>query len=507
MGQSIFFPLFHSTSSLSLLNSLLYNVQEVVEKYFDFYTVLYLALFIVIYSLYFYKYKNYIYIQPNRFKKGKRILGKTLPSCVNGWFWVCNSSDLPKKKAMYFYGNGSNLVVFRGEDNIVYALDAYCSHMGANLADGTVTMNNCISCPFHNWTFDGKTGDCLSGKNLKKATKFKYSLTTNNDGNSLYDFVEATENDLKCNNKSKIKEKIKINEEKKDIIFNNTDKNANDHCEDNTNNPGIKNYIIFENAGIIYVYLHAIREKELNPDYYPLDLTEEKKKFVYRGRATNITTNQFQDMPENGADIAHFLYIHPQIIPNVIYGYWNAKWVAGDNPNLYNEIKSECQWITKFRTDLVNKYVNKNNASKIGIVLLENQISLFNCNKKILFFGLIGFQVGPSLVYLFLKSPFFETLFFQYSELKAKHEVEVHHEIWTQNWIPYFISAIKLRLEALQVTNDCKIWDNKKFGSNPWYNLSAEADQFLVLWRKFFCQYYEGCKEKEEKLRLNNSDW
>lgn len=31
---------------------------------------------------------------------------------------------------------GQNMVVYRGEDGIVYALEAYCLHMGAHLGVG-----------------------------------------------------------------------------------------------------------------------------------------------------------------------------------------------------------------------------------------------------------------------------------------------------------------------------------------------------------------------------------
>eukprot|EP00340_Litonotus_pictus_P003635 CAMPEP_0170514202 /NCGR_PEP_ID=MMETSP0209-20121228/759_1 /TAXON_ID=665100 ORGANISM="Litonotus pictus, Strain P1" /NCGR_SAMPLE_ID=MMETSP0209 /ASSEMBLY_ACC=CAM_ASM_000301 /LENGTH=368 /DNA_ID=CAMNT_0010798195 /DNA_START=338 /DNA_END=1444 /DNA_ORIENTATION=+ len=368
--------------------------------------------------------------------------------------------------------------------------------MGANLVHGTVTQNNCIACPFHNWTFDGKSGTCLSGKKQKQASKFKYQVSKNHEGNTIYNFIEAKPEDMKCKTKST---KISIEEENDTSVTSN-----GDDCADS---PNIKSYVIYENAGIIYIFLHAIREKELNPDYYPFDLTEEKKKFVYRGTATNKTKNQFQDMPENGADIAHFLYIHPQIFKGILYAYWKPKWVSASAPDLLEQTKSDHSWITDFRHKLINKFVNDSNKSKIGIVLLENEISFFNFKYRYLFFGLIGFQVGPGLVYLFLKSPFFETMFFQYSELIGKHNIELHHEIWTANWIPYWFSALKLKLESDQVTNDCVIWDNKKFGSTPWYNLSTVADNFLKEWRVFFCQFYEGCKEKDEKLKALNSDW
>ena len=57
---------------------------------------------------------------------------------------------------------GQNMVVYRGKDNVVYALEAYCLHMGANLGVGGEVVNqSCVQCPFHGWLYDGKSGHCV----------------------------------------------------------------------------------------------------------------------------------------------------------------------------------------------------------------------------------------------------------------------------------------------------------------------------------------------------------
>ncbi|MGF6886162.1 3-ketosteroid 9alpha-monooxygenase subunit A [Nocardia sp. GAS34] len=53
---------------------------------------------------------------------------------------------------------GTELVVFAGEDGKLNVLNAYCPHMGGNLADGTVKGNS-IACPFHDWRWGGN-GRC-----------------------------------------------------------------------------------------------------------------------------------------------------------------------------------------------------------------------------------------------------------------------------------------------------------------------------------------------------------
>ncbi|MFF9499998.1 Rieske 2Fe-2S domain-containing protein [Streptomyces sp. NPDC014656] len=50
---------------------------------------------------------------------------------------------------------GTKLVVFRGrDDGALHVLDAYCPHMGGNLAHGTV-KGDAVACPFHDWRWSG----------------------------------------------------------------------------------------------------------------------------------------------------------------------------------------------------------------------------------------------------------------------------------------------------------------------------------------------------------------
>ncbi|OYD68500.1 Rieske 2Fe-2S domain-containing protein [Rhodococcus sp. OK302] len=53
---------------------------------------------------------------------------------------------------------GTSLVVFADSKGDIKILDAYCRHMGGNLAQGTVKGNS-IACPFHDWRWGGN-GKC-----------------------------------------------------------------------------------------------------------------------------------------------------------------------------------------------------------------------------------------------------------------------------------------------------------------------------------------------------------
>jgi 3-ketosteroid 9alpha-monooxygenase subunit A len=51
-------------------------------------------------------------------------------------------------------------VIFRGEDQQVRVMDAYCPHLGAHLGKGGRVVGNTIKCPYHGWRYDG-CGTCV----------------------------------------------------------------------------------------------------------------------------------------------------------------------------------------------------------------------------------------------------------------------------------------------------------------------------------------------------------
>jgi phenylpropionate dioxygenase-like ring-hydroxylating dioxygenase large terminal subunit len=77
---------------------------------------------------------------------------------TKGWYIACPSGELSKGKAKSLELCGQRIVIFRGEDGRVRALDAYCPHLGTDLGLGKVD-GNWIRCAFHHWAFD-ETGRC-----------------------------------------------------------------------------------------------------------------------------------------------------------------------------------------------------------------------------------------------------------------------------------------------------------------------------------------------------------
>ncbi|AUS99838.1 Rieske (2Fe-2S) protein [Nostoc sp. CENA543] len=77
---------------------------------------------------------------------------------AKGWYITCPSRELPPTTAKSLEICGQKIVIFRGVDGQVRALDAYCPHLGTDLGIGHVD-GNLIRCAFHHWAFD-ETGIC-----------------------------------------------------------------------------------------------------------------------------------------------------------------------------------------------------------------------------------------------------------------------------------------------------------------------------------------------------------
>lgn len=494
---------------------------QIYQRLTDDKRILFTVILFIAYFLYLRKYKNYIYIQKKSFTKGKHPIGKTIPNYPNGWFRILASQDLKDKEVKYINAHGESLAVFRGEDKIVYALDAYCPHLGANLGvEGQVINSRCIQCPFHGWSFDGKTGNCVTGKDFKPKEAFKYE----------YDFSsENQESKQKILMNSNVTEELQRNQNETFSKNNKISKNINEtsyksHSE-NCNFNQVKKEIVkirkfqtLERSGSIFVWFHATELLKFNETgentensefpYEPFNLDEYKTKLEYRGVSLNKVNSHVQDIAENGGDLLHFLYIHNQLIPYLVKGFWDAKWIRGSDPDLKNKMKVSNEKFNTWRMGLIDKYINEKNKDHIGVISLENSIEFIGLPKEFKFFCLTGFQVGPGIVYLFIKSDFFDVYLMQYIESEEKFKQNVYHEIHVSKYLPYWFSALLLRMEVLQVLNDGVIWDNKKFGKTPYLNPTvSHGDRILLNWRQWFSQFYTDCKKYEDHKKQESLDW
>lgn len=78
---------------------------------------------------------------------------------ARGWHCLGLADGFKDGKPHEIEAFGTKLVVFQGQgDGQLHVLNAYCPHMGGNLARGTV-KGDAVACPFHDWRWSGN-GRC-----------------------------------------------------------------------------------------------------------------------------------------------------------------------------------------------------------------------------------------------------------------------------------------------------------------------------------------------------------
>ncbi len=77
------------------------------------------------------------------------------PPYPDGWYRLLNSAQLRRGQLRYLECLGRALVIWRSEhSDDVFAMEAFCPHLGANLAHGKVRGSR-VECPFHAWQLTG----------------------------------------------------------------------------------------------------------------------------------------------------------------------------------------------------------------------------------------------------------------------------------------------------------------------------------------------------------------
>ncbi|MFB7939578.1 Rieske 2Fe-2S domain-containing protein [Streptomyces sp. NPDC056049] len=74
---------------------------------------------------------------------------------ARGWHCLGLAASFKDGEPHEIEAFGTKLVVFQGQDDgELHVLNAYCPHMGGNLAHGTV-KGDAVACPFHDWRWSG----------------------------------------------------------------------------------------------------------------------------------------------------------------------------------------------------------------------------------------------------------------------------------------------------------------------------------------------------------------
>ncbi|XP_023338216.1 cholesterol 7-desaturase [Eurytemora carolleeae] len=356
----------------------------------------------------------------NRIRKYREI-GDTPPSYPNGWFGIVESRNLNRGQVLHVVALGCNFAVYRGMSGKAYISDAYCPHLGANLAVGGRVREDCIQCPYHNWTFKGETGECTS--------------------------ISYSKGSIPKNSK-------------------------------------LKTYKTVERNGFIYVWFHA--DQEL-PDWTP---PEEAKvsEYAYRGRTEYYVNCNAQDMSENPADNGHLNFVHDTAV------------FAGGEPSQIIE-----DWLAGVAKHELAAAWRQGKLKHTAVSTIVVNMDLFKGSgmlKSLTKVVLILKQIGPSCVHIDIETAFGKgIMIIQNIPVEPMLQKVVHTMYTERKWIQP-LAKLFLYLESLQMERDIRIWNSKKYLSNP---VLVKEDSSLLHHRRWFSQFYSEGSYRQKNP--GNLDW
>ena len=84
------------------------------------------------------------------------------------WTKAAKAADIEEGKAVVVSLGGKDVAIFKAQGNF-YALDSVCPHRGGPLGEGYLDGLE-LTCPWHAWTFDLKTGNCSTAADVRQKT-------------------------------------------------------------------------------------------------------------------------------------------------------------------------------------------------------------------------------------------------------------------------------------------------------------------------------------------------
>jgi NAD(P)H-dependent nitrite reductase small subunit len=82
------------------------------------------------------------------------------------WTKTAKLSDFKENTGLVVEIGGQQIALFKSEDG-VYAIDNLCRHQGGPLGEGHLE-GGVVTCPWHAWEYDVKTGACQSVPGVKQ---------------------------------------------------------------------------------------------------------------------------------------------------------------------------------------------------------------------------------------------------------------------------------------------------------------------------------------------------
>lgn len=228
----------------------------------------------------------------------------------------------------------------------------------------------------------------------------------------------------------------------------------------------LKMYHCQEANGYIYFWHHS---QGSGPEWQ-VPIIKDLGGWVYQGRNEYHVACHIQDIPENGADVAHLPAVHS----STIFG--------GGEPSEFLEWLTQWtwhEWNIGWQPDVEQKHVAR--------VQLKHSMTMFG-KLDVFSLDVRAEQIGPAMVHLHFESILGKGVMIQYTVPVEPLMQKVVHEFYTErSWIPPYAKMV-LWGESVLFERDVRVWNSKTYADKP---LLSSEDRLIKLHRRWYQQFYD----------------
>ena len=240
-----------------------------------------------------------------------------------------------------------------------------------------------------------------------------------------------------------------------------------------------KSYICEEYNDMICMWYHA---EGVEPFWTPVLFPElHNHEAVFHGYAQHKLACHIQEMPENGADVAHLNTLHSSFIYRLLdklgfKHYWTASWEKG---NEEEDKHLTYMTVTEDMTFLGYKIPGTHFDVKIN-------------------------QIGPGFVVLCFDTLFGKVTVSQSVTPAGPLEQVAIHAVYAARTVPRPVAKFILDGLIRQFERDIPIWNNKTYQKQP---ALVKGDGPIAEFRRWFSQFYTENSPTFHSVMKKSLDW
>ncbi|XP_022832212.1 cholesterol 7-desaturase [Spodoptera litura] len=239
----------------------------------------------------------------------------------------------------------------------------------------------------------------------------------------------------------------------------------------------IKHWTTVERDGAVWIWYDA----EGRDPLWVVPELPELKSWGYRGRNEYVVSAHIQEIPENGADVAHLNAVHTMSLLSGL----------GEKYPLLNDLIGCHVWSATW---------TRNEDHTATMTLTHDykimKFDLGHVDVKVT-------QIGPGHVRLFLSTPVGPILVSQSVTPLGPNLQKVIHRMFSPTYNAPF-AALSVKAEGAMFERDIVIWNSKRFVSAPAY---VKTDKTIRAFRNWFAQFYSENSIPFREALQNPLDW